>query len=310
MRREMNPLNQAISFTLPYIPKAIVRKVSQRYIAGATLDDAVRTVRALNAKGAMATVDVLGEFITTLEQARVNTQYCCEVLRRIHHDGLQGNLSIKLTSLGLALDAAVCEKHVREILVTAREHGNLLVRMDMENSPYTTSTLNLYRKLRRDFTNVGAVLQSYMRRTLSDIETLITEGKELGVATNVRLCKGIYVEPEAIAFQKRSEVQESYLRSLDALFAAGAYAGIATHDDALIEGAKGLIRKYQLKNDQFEFQMLLGVREQVRDGLIRDGYRLRVYVPFGEDWYGYSIRRLKENPKMGGYIVKAMLTGG
>ncbi|MDP4199389.1 MAG: proline dehydrogenase family protein [Bacteroidota bacterium] len=305
----MNPLNKAISLALPFIPKPIVRKVSQRYIAGATLDDAVRTVRALNSKGAMATVDVLGEFITTLDQARENTKNSCDVLRRLHHDSLKGNLSIKLTSLGLALDEGICEQHVREILVTARENGNQLVRMDMENSPYTDGTLNLYRKMRRDFANVGCVLQSYMRRTLSDIETLVTEGRKQGVATNVRLCKGIYVEPEAIAFQKRREVQENYLRALEALFAAGAYAGIATHDDVLIEGAKGLVRKYHLDNSQFEFQMLLGVREQVRDALIRDGYRLRVYVPFGEDWYGYSIRRLKENPKMGGYIVKALLTG-
>jgi len=179
----------------------------------------------------------------------------------------------------------------------------------MENSPYTDMTLALYRKLRRDFSNVGTVLQSYMRRTLSDIKTLVAEGEVLNVATNIRLCKGIYVEPETIAFQKRAEVQENYLKSLDALFTAGAYVGIATHDDVLIDGAKQLIRKHNLASDRFEFQMLLGVREQVRDRLIQEGYRLRVYVPFGEDWYGYSIRRLKENPKMGGYIVKALLTG-
>jgi len=306
---EMNPFNKAIAVALPFIPKSIVRKVSERYIAGATLDDAVRTVRLLNSKGAMATVDVLGEFITTLDQARENTRYCCEVLRRIHHDGLQGNVSIKLTSLGLALDGAVCEQHVREIIITAREHGNQLVRMDMENSPYTTLTIDLYRKLRKEFTNVGVVLQSYLRRTPSDVEELLAEGSANGVKTNVRLCKGIYTEPEPIAFQKYSEVQQNYMLSLDKLMKAGAYVGIATHDEVLIEGAKNLIQKYKLGNDEFEFQMLLGVRENVRDALIREGYRLRVYVPFGEDWYGYSIRRLKENPKMAGYIVKAMFTG-
>jgi proline dehydrogenase len=309
MPREMNPFNKAIAVALPFIPKSIVRKVSERYIAGSTLDDAVRTVRLLNSKGAMATVDVLGEFITTLDQARENTRYCCEVLRRIHHDGLQGNVSIKLTSLGLALDGAVCEEHVREIIITAREHGNQLVRMDMENSPYTTLTIDLYRKLRKEFANVGVVLQSYLRRTPSDIEELIAEGSANGVKTNVRLCKGIYTEPEAIAFQKYSEVQQNYMLSLDKLMKARAYVGIATHDEVLIDGAKNLIQKYKLGNDEFEFQMLLGVRENVRDALIREGYRLRVYVPFGEDWYGYSIRRLKENPKMAGYIVKAMFTG-
>jgi proline dehydrogenase len=306
----MNPFNKAIALVLPIIPKTIVRKVSERYIAGATLDHAVRTVRALNSKGAMATVDVLGEFIANIDQAQENMRYSCEVIRRLHSDGLQGNLSIKLTSLGLGIDEKMCEQFVREILITARENGNMFVRMDMENSPYTDMTLALYRKLRRDFSNVGAVLQSYMRRTLSDINKLITEGEVLNVATNIRLCKGIYVEPEAIAFQKRAEVQENYMLSLDALFTAGAYVGIATHDDALINGAKQLIRTHNLSNDRFEFQMLLGVREQVRDHLIQEGYRLRVYVPFGEDWYGYSIRRLKENPKMGGYIVKALLTGG
>lgn len=306
----MNPLNKAIALALPIIPKTIVRKVSERYIAGATLDHAVRTVRALNSKGAMATVDVLGEFIASIDQARENMRYSCEVIRRLHSDNLLGNLSIKLTSLGLAIDEAVCERHVREILVTARENGNMFVRMDMENSPYTDMTLALYRKLRQDFANVGVVLQSYMRRTLSDIEALVSEGERIDVATNVRLCKGIYIEPESIAFQKRAEVQENYMRSLEKLFSAGAYVGIATHDDVLIDGAKQLIHKHHLAKDRFEFQMLLGVREQVRDRLIQEGNRLRVYVPFGEDWYGYSIRRLKENPKMGGYIVKALLTGG
>src|ERR1041385_5990820 len=181
----MNPLNKAIALALPIIPKTIVRKVSERYVAGATLDHAVRTVGALNSKGAMATVDVLGEFISNLDQARENVRYSCEVIRRLHKDGLKGNLSIKLTSLGLAIDEGITEQHVREILVTARETGNMFVRMDMENSPYTDATLALYRKLRRDFANVGTVLQSYMRRTLADIHALTEEGAELGVATNI-----------------------------------------------------------------------------------------------------------------------------
>jgi proline dehydrogenase len=309
MRPEMNPFNKAIALALPIIPKPIVRKVSERYIAGATLDDAVRTVRVLNSQGAMATVDVLGEFITTLDQAKENTRYSCEVLRRIHRDGLQGNLSIKLTSLGLAIDKIACEQFVREIIVTARENGNQLVRMDMENSPYTTLTIDLYRTLRKEFANVGVVLQSYLRRTPSDVEELLAEGSAIGVQTNVRLCKGIYTEPEAIAFQKHSDIQQNYLLCLDKLLRARAYVGIATHDEVLINGAKEMVKKYELGHDAFEFQMLLGVRENVRDVLIREGYRLRVYVPFGEDWYGYSIRRLKENPKMAGYIVKAMFTG-
>lgn len=305
----MNVLNQAISWALPVIPKPIVRKVSERYIAGATLDDGMRTVRTLNSKGADATVDVLGEFIQSLEQARKNTTYCCEVLRRLHKDSLRGNLSIKLTSLGLAIDSDVCEKNVREILVTARENGNLFVRMDMENSPYTTKTIDLYRALRREFTNVGVVLQAYLRRTKNDVDMLLAEGAANGLKSNVRLCKGIYREHESIAFQARKEIQDNYMACLDALLSNGAYVGIATHDDVLIDGAKRLIQHYGVAMNAFEFQMLLGVREHARDALIQEGYHMRIYVPFGEDWYGYSIRRLKENPQMAGYIVKALFTG-
>ncbi len=303
-------LNNLIALSLPYVPKAIVRKVSQRYIAGATLDDAARTVQSLNAKGAMATVDVLGEFIQNLDQARANTRECCEVLRRISKDALNGNLSIKLTSLGFGIDQDACEKNVNEILITARENGNIFVRLDMENSPYTSRTIELYQKLRRDHANVGIVLQSYLRRTPDDIDALLADGKANGLKTNVRLCKGIYVEHESIAFKTRKEVQDNYLLCLGKLFEARAYTGIATHDDVLIEGAKKLILQHGYGREEFEFQMLLGVREQVRDALIQEGHRLRIYVPFGEDWYGYSIRRLKENPQMGGYIVKAMLGGG
>jgi proline dehydrogenase len=304
----MGLFNKLIAFLLPYVPKSFVRKVSERYIAGATLDDAMRAVRNLNAKSAMATVDVLGEFIDTLKQASENTTYSCEVIRRLAKDGLKGNLSIKLTSLGLEIDTAACEQNVREILNVARENGGMFVRMDMENSPYTDRTVDLYRKLRTEYENVGVVLQAYLRRTVNDINRLLAEGKAQGVRTNVRLCKGIYIEPESLALKGRKEIQNNYLHCLEQLLAADAYVGIATHDDVLIDGAKRLIAKYNRGPNDFEFQMLLGVHEHARDVLIREGNRLRVYVPFGEDWYGYSIRRLKENPQMGGYIVKALFT--
>ena len=170
-------------------------------------------------------------------------------------------------------------------------------------------TIDLYRTLRREFANVGVVLQAYLRRTPKDIDALIAEGAAQSLATNVRLCKGIYIEHETIAFKGRKEIQQNYFLSLEKLLATRAYVGIATHDEVLIDGAKKLLEKYHTSREGFEFQMLLGVRETIRDTFVQEKYRLRVYVPFGKEWYGYSLRRLKENPKMAGYIVKAMLTG-
>lgn len=298
----MNLFNKLIAASLPIVPKAIVRKVSERYIAGDTLKDAVRVVRALNAEGAMATVDVLGEYITSLDQAKENTRYSCEVLETIEHEKIDSNLSIKLTSLGLEIDPKSCELNVRTILETAKRHGNIFVRFDMENSPFTTLTIDLYDTLRREF-NVGVVLQAYMRRTENDIKALIAGG-----ATNIRLCKGIYIEPEEIAFKGREEIRDNFLKCLELALSNGVYVGIATHDSVLVDGSKKIIQKLGLNKDKYEFQMLLGVTEPMRRHLIAEGYRLRVYVPFGADWYGYSVRRLKENPSMAGHIFKAMFT--
>jgi len=299
----MNIFNKLIAVSLPVIPKGIVRKVSARYIAGDTLVDAVRIMRTLNSEGAMGTVDVLGEYITSLAEAEENTRYSCEVLKTIDSEKIDSNLSIKLTSLGLDLDEAACEKNVRTILETARDHGNIFVRFDMENSPYTTGTIELHNKFKNEF-NIGVVLQAYMRRTENDIQDLIKNG-----AKNIRLCKGIYNEAETIAFKGREEIRNNYLRCLELALSNGLYVGIATHDNVLVNGAKAIIQKLGLVRDQYEFQMLLGVTESMRRQLIAEGYRLRVYVPFGANWYGYSIRRLKENPSMAGHIVKAMFTG-
>lgn len=299
----MNIFNKLIAVILPLVPKTIVRKVSQRYIAGDSLPDAIRVVRTLNAEGAMATMDVLGEYIQSLHEAEVNTKYSIEVLDGILQEQVDSNLSIKLTSLGLGLDNNACEANVRRILDAARRTNNF-VRFDMEDSQYTTLTIDLYTKLRKEYDNVGVVLQSYLRRTESDIRNLLQDGK-----TNIRLCKGIYIEPESIAFKDRKEIQDNFLRSLEVAFAGGAYVGIATHDDVLIDGARSLITRSGRSKEQYEFQMLLGVRDNKRRELLREGHRLRVYVPFGADWYGYSVRRLKENPAMAGHIVKAIFTG-
>jgi proline dehydrogenase len=296
----MNVLNNLIASLLPVVPKGIIRKVSARYIAGDTLADAVRVVRSLNQEKSMATVDVLGENITSLHEAAENTRYACQVLEMIHREHIDSNLSIKLTSLGLAIDSAECEKNVRIILGAAKTHGNNFVRFDMENSPYTSQTIDLYKKLRDEF-NIGIVLQAYMRRTEDDIKKLIAGG-----TTNIRLCKGIYNEPEEIAFKKKEEIRDNFLKCLELVLSHGVYMGIATHDSFLIDEAKAMINTLGLNREQYEFQMLLGVTEPIRRQLISEGYRLRVYVPFGADWYGYSVRRLKENPAIAGHIFKAM----
>ncbi len=300
----MNLFNRIIAWTLPIVPKPIVRKVSARYIAGETIADAVGTIRSLNSEGAMATVDVLGEYIKKMSEADENTSYSIKVLDAIKKEQIDSNLSIKLTSLGLGLDNKACENNVRKILERARENGNIFVRIDMEDSSYTTVTIDLYDSLRKEYPNVGIVLQAYLRRTESDIKRLLAGG-----STNTRLCKGIYIEAETIAFKDREEIRSNYLKCLDLLFSGGAYVGIATHDDYLTSNAEQLIRKHGLTTTQYEFQMLYGVRDSLRRSLIATGHRLRVYVPFGADWYGYSVRRLKENPGIAGYIVKALFTG-
>ncbi|MCS6807762.1 MAG: proline dehydrogenase family protein [Bacteroidota bacterium] len=292
--------NQLIARTLPIVPKPIVRRVSQRYIAGETINDAVQAVQRLQQRGAVATIDVLGEFVRSREQAQQEAGMSLHVLDAIHQHDLRSGVSVKLTSLGLDIDDALCYTNVRNIVARAAEIGRF-VRLDMENSPYTTKTLDIYRRLRSEgFANTGVVIQAYMRRSEDDIRLLASD------RASVRLCKGIYIEPEEIAFRKREEIQEHYKRLLCMLFDNGMYVAIATHDDVLLDFAQEEIIRRGLRREQYEFQMLLGVREHKRDELIRAGHKVRIYVPFGHDWYGYSIRRLQENPEVAGHIVKAM----
>lgn len=295
----MNFLNTLVVKTLPFIPKPIVGTVARRYIAGETLADAMNTVRYLNSGNAMATVDVLGEDILTQDQAIDSKYHSVEVLNAIAKHSLDSNLSVKLTSLGLKMEKQFCIGNIDEIVMTAKRQNNF-VRIDMEDHTCTDDTLETYRVMRSRHNNVGIVIQAYLRRSESDIRALAAE------KANVRLCKGIYNEPPEIAIKDRAGIQQNYLTLLRILFDAGCYVGIATHDDVLIDGAKAMIDEMKLQKHQYEFQMLLGVRDEKRKQLIADGHRLRVYVPFGHDWYGYSVRRLKENPQMAGHIVKAM----
>jgi proline dehydrogenase len=284
-------LDRAIVRLLPAVPKPVVQRLSSRYIAGSSIDDAVRVVARLNAKGKLATVDVLGEEITSADEAHAIAAQYHDVLARIDANGLDANVSVKLTGLGLELDYDLCRENLQAVLLDARARGSF-VRIDMEDSSTTDRTLRLYRELRdAGHENVGVVLQAYLRRTEDDLAGL----------ENVRLCKGIYVEPVAIAYRGFDEVRANYVRCLEALVAQGSYVAIATHDEYLIREALRVVR--DLPHDRYEFQMLLGVRPDRADSLVASGHRLRVYVPYGMQWYEYSLRRLQENPRIAGYVA-------
>jgi len=280
---------------LPGVPKPIVRKISSRYIAGPTVEDACRVVSGLNERGKMATIDVLGEEHDSEEEARAVVRAYDDVFDIIEERELDSNVSVKLTALGFKLSYELCLENAEIVVRHAAESGNF-VRIDMEDSSCTMDTLRIYRDLReRGHDNVGVVLQARLRRTLRDIRSL----KDL--RPNVRLCKGIYLEPPLIAFQDFQEVRDNFVAALDLLLACGSYVGIATHDEWLLEQSLALVEG--LGREEYEFQMLLGVRELRGDRLVRDDHRLRIYVPFGKHWYAYSMRRLQENPKIAGYIA-------
>jgi proline dehydrogenase len=292
-------LDSALVRLLPAVPKPVVQLFSSRYIAGATLAEAVDCVRGLNGGGKMATVDVLGEEITREEETRAIAQAYRDVFAAIHEAALDSNVSVKLTALGLDLSYELCRENLLDVVRVAAGYGNF-VRIDMEDSSTTDETLRLYRELREDgHDNLGVVLQARMRRSLDDVHALSD------LRPSVRLCKGIYLEPGAIAFTDDEAVRANFLRCLDALLDAGCYVGVATHDEWLLGESLARISQRGLGPLEYELQMLLGVREKRRDELVAEGHRLRVYVPFGEHWYGYSLRRLQENPAMAGTIARA-----
>ena len=290
-------LDRAIVRLLPAVPRPVVQKLSQRYIAGPELKDARETVRQLNAQGKMATVDVLGEEIKNEDEAAAIVRAYQDVFADIERCALDANVSVKLTGLGLNLGYDVCRANLETVVADAASRGNF-VRIDMEDSSTTDDTLRLYRELRADgHENVGVVLQAMLRRTVADIGALAP------LRPSVRLCKGIYVEPHEVAYREFGAVRANYVRALESLLDAGSYVGIATHDEWLLEQAQQIVSERGLRRDEYEFQMLLGVRAELGNRLVRDGHRLRIYVPFGRHWYAYSLRRLQENPKVAGYIA-------
>jgi len=296
----MGHLDRIIAATLPFVPKPIVRRVAGRYIAGETVDEALTVAAELNRRGIRATLDILGEDTHNIDQAGRAVNDYQQLLEEIHRRKLDANVSIKLTQLGLKVDARTCLEWTSALVRRAKELNNF-VRIDMEDSSCTTGTLEIYRSLRREHSNVGVVIQAYLRRTVDDVVDLED------LRPNYRLCKGVYTEPREIAYHDMRAINRNYVHVLEKLLRNGSYVGIATHDELIVWEALRLIRDLKLPPSAYEFQMLLGVDEQLRNIILEAGHNLRVYIPFGRDWYAYSVRRLRENPRLAGYVLRAML---
>ena len=291
--------NRALVSMLPFVPRSIVWRFSRRYIAGKSLDDALACVRDLNAAGMSATLDVLGEDTTAAESAIASRDLYLRALEEIDAASLDCNISVKLSQMALRFDPELCRSVMRDLVTSAEAKGNF-VRIDMEDSSVTQVTLDLYRELRQESRAVGTVVQAYLKRTPDDVSAFLDEG-----IAHLRLCKGIYVEPFEVAHQGREKIRDAYTAILRQLFEGNATkVAIATHDRPLVDAALDLIDEFSVSKDRYEFQMLLGVTEGIRSELVEAGHPLRVYVPFGEEWYAYSSRRLRENPAIAGHVVK------
>jgi len=294
----MSFFNSILTSSLPILPKWFAKPFAKPYVAGETEDEAVFHIQALNEKGFAATVDILGEHVLTAEEARDITNQYCHLYDRIAQESLDCNISIKPTHIGLDISLAEAMANTTAILNKAKVHGNFL-RIDMENSPFTDQTFEIYQHCKTIYDKVGVVLQAYLFRSLDDIQHL-ANGQ-----FNSRICKGIYKESEAIAFQDREEINGNYLDMAKAMASRNAYAGYATHDQDLIDRILNWIESENISLDLFEFQVLYGVPMNGRlESLLEAGYKVRIYVPYGPDWFDYSVRRLKENPNIAGYVLK------
>jgi len=302
-------LNKLIANILPHMPKKLVWVFSKRYIAGESLEEGMLASKLLNERKIEVTVDLLGEFIKSLDEAKENRNQYFEIINRFTEEKIIGNFSLKPTMFGLLIDKAVCFGYIREIVALAAEK-NSFVRIDMEDSACVDMEIEIFRKLRAEFPKtVGLVLQAYLRRTMGDLENFKDINSELH-PVNFRLCKGIYVESEKIAFKDYQVVRDNFLNDLDYMLRNKMYAAIATHDKYLVEHAFRMIEKYKVPKNRYEFQMLYGVTPELRQTILDKGHKMRVYVPFGKQWFNYSTRRLKENPKMATDIIKALFVRG
>ncbi len=298
-------INQAIANILPFMPKRLVWIFSKKYISGVNLSDAMRESVRLNDEGCSVTIDILGEYVSILAEAEDYKIQYIEVIEQFTAHKINGNFSVKPSMFGLLLDKEVCYNNIREI-VAAADKRNSFIRIDMEDSTCTDDEILLYRRLKEEFpTRVGLVVQAYMKRTYNDVEQLM-DVHFPAAPLNFRLCKGIYVEDQSIAFKGYQEVRDHYLKDLEFMLKNGIYVGIATHDTYLVEQSILMIEKLNIQKDKFEFQMLYGVTSNLRSSIIKRGYPMKVYVPFGKQWFNYSTRRLKENPNMVWHIIKAL----
>ena len=299
----MSIFNYTVSKTIMHVPSPIVQFFAKDYVAGKDITDAVDVCRDLEAKGIESTLDILGEYITQKDQALPFKDECIKILETISRLGLQSNLSIKPSQMGLKLDYDLALQNLRDVVAKAAEL-NGFVRIDMEDVDCNEPTIEIYRILRKEFPgHVGTALQSYMRNAMDHLE-LLKEGP-----LNLRLVKGIFIVNRQQAWKDPELVTRNYIQLLDRMFELGAYVGIATHDESLYYEAQRLIRKYNLTPDQYEFQMLLGIDPELRDLIVSEGHRLRVYIPYGKEWLGYSRRRLLENPNIARAALGQMIRG-
>lgn len=298
--------NKMIASLLPVFPEKLVWLFSKKYIAGVNLEDAMRVSRQLNSQKIEVTLDVLGECLTSLEKVEFYKLTYLDTISESVKAGIKTTFSIKPTMFGLLIDKEVCFNHIRDIVQLA-SLSNSMIRIDMEDSGCTNLEIELFKKLHQEFPeNIGLVLQAYLRRTMNDLIEL-NRLNTPGAPVNIRLCKGIYIEPEGISYKKKHEINLHFIEDLEYMLTNRFYTAIATHDSSLIDASYRLLNWYHVPKEMVEFQMLYGVTPELRKTIIEKGYKMRVYVPFGKDWFNYSTRRLKENPKMVWHILKALI---
>ena len=278
------------------------RNMASRFVAGDSIDDVIRVARELNGRGKSVTADHLGEHVTDAAEVQAAHAQYLELIDRIVKEKLDANVSVKLSEMGLDIDPEMCRSNMRSLIEHAAKH-QMFVRIDMESSAYTERTMESFLELRKIYDNVGIVLQAYLYRTADDVK------RTLEVGGRVRLCKGAYAEPATVAFPEKAATDKNFVDLTEKLITSGIYHGIATHDEAMIDATIALVKKHALKQDAFEFQMLFGVRRDLQDKLIRDGWKLRIYVPYGDNWYPYMMRRMAERPANLLFVVRSIFKG-